>query len=117
MDAGPLIFLAAMLAVIWFILIRPQRRRQQTHLEMISGISPGDELITAGGVFGKVRAIRDDHILLEIAPGTEIRLAKQAVASVVTPPEEPASAAEPEARGGADDADEKARRTADPPLT
>ncbi len=94
MDAGPLIFLAAMVAVIWFVLIRPQRRRQQTHLEMISGLAPGDELITAGGVFGKVRSIADDHIVVEIAPGTEIRLAKHAVASVIPRPEEATPAAE-----------------------
>jgi preprotein translocase subunit YajC len=87
-DAGPVIFFAAMLAVLWFILIRPQRRRQAAHRSMVSGLNPGDELITVGGVFGKVRSIADDHLVLEIAPGTEIRLAKEAVATVV-PKEEP----------------------------
>jgi preprotein translocase subunit YajC len=47
-------------------------------------------VITAGGVFGKVRSIADDHIVLEIAPGTEIRLAKEAVANVVPKPGESA---------------------------
>lgn len=82
MDAGPLIFLAAMLAVFWFLLIRPQRRRQQAHLSLLAGLDPGDEVITAGGVFGTVRSIEDDHLVLEIAPGTEIKLAKEAVANV-----------------------------------
>ncbi len=94
MDAGPLIFLAAMLAVMWFVLIRPQRRRQQAHLHLISALAPGDEVITAGGVFGKVRLIAEDHVLLEIAAGTEIRLAKEAVATIVRKDEETAPRAE-----------------------
>jgi preprotein translocase subunit YajC len=85
----PLIFLAALAAVFWFLLVRPQRRRQAQHRSMVAGLSTGDEVITAGGVFGKVRTIADDHLVLEIAPGTEIRLAKEAVANVVPKPEEP----------------------------
>lgn len=86
MDPGPLIFLAAMVAVFWFLIIRPQRQRQAAHRALVSDLGPGDEVITAGGVFGKVRTIADDHIVLEIAPGTEIRLAKEAVANVVPKP-------------------------------
>ena len=84
----PLIFLAAMLALFWFLLIRPQRRRATAHRTLVEGLETGDEVITAGGVFGRVRSIADDHVLLEIAPGTEIRVAKEAVTNVVTPPEQ-----------------------------
>jgi preprotein translocase subunit YajC len=94
MNAGPFIFLAAMAAVLWFVLIRPQRQRQAAHRSLVSGLGPGDEVITAGGMFGKVRSIADDHIVLEIAPDTEIRLAREAVATVVPPDSEPAPAAE-----------------------
>jgi preprotein translocase subunit YajC len=76
--------------VFWFVLIRPQRRRQAAHQSLLAGLGAGDEVITAGGVFGKVRSIEDDHIVLEIAPGTEIRLAKEAVANVVPTPGESA---------------------------
>jgi preprotein translocase subunit YajC len=72
-----------LIAVFWFVLIRPQRRRQAAHQSLISTLSTGDEVITAGGVFGKVQSIADDHIVLEIAPGTNIRLAKEAVANVL----------------------------------
>lgn len=72
-----------MIAVFWFVLIRPQRRRQAAHQSLISSVGVGDEVITAGGVFGKVQSIADDHIVLEIAPGTNIRLAKEAVANVL----------------------------------
>lgn len=93
----PLIFLVALAAVFWFLLVRPQRRRQSQHQSMLTGLSTGDEVITAGGVFGKVRTIADDHLVLEIAPGTEIRLAKEAVANVVPKAEEPPPT--PEERG------------------
>jgi preprotein translocase subunit YajC len=95
MNAGPLIFLAAMAAVIWFLLIRPQRQRQAAHRELMSELAPQDEVLTAGGLFGTVRSIADDHVLLEIAPGTEVRVAKQAVTGVLRKEEESASEIEP----------------------
>ncbi len=85
----PLIFLAALAAVFWFLLVRPQRQRQSKHRSMLAELSAGDEVITAGGVFATVRTIADDHLVVEIAPGTEVRLAKEAVANVVPKPEEP----------------------------
>jgi preprotein translocase subunit YajC len=95
MNAGPLIFLAAMAAVIWFLLIRPQRQRQAAHRELMSELAPQDEVLTAGGLFGTVRSIADDHVLLEIAPGIEVRVAKQAVTGVLRKEEESASEIEP----------------------
>lgn len=89
MDPAPLIFLAAMAALFWFVLIRPQRRRATAHRSMVSDLGPGDEVITAGGVFGRIRSVAEDHLVLEIAPGTEIRLAKEAVATVLPKGEEP----------------------------
>jgi preprotein translocase subunit YajC len=95
MNAGPLIFLAAMAAVIWFLLIRPQRQRQAAHRELMSELAPEDEVVTVGGMFGTVRSIADDHVVLEIAPGTEVRVAKQAVTGVLRKEEELASETEP----------------------
>jgi preprotein translocase subunit YajC len=97
MNAGPLIFLAAMIALLWFVLIRPQRRRQMAHRELIAELAPNDEVVTAGGMFGKVRSIADDHVVVEIAAGTEVRIAKEAVTGVRQKDQKPA--AEPEYRG------------------
>ena len=94
MNAGPLIFLVAMIAVLWFLLIRPQRARQAAHRNLLAELAPGDEVVTAGGILGRVRSVADDHVKLEIAPGTEVRLAKEAVTGVVRRDEEPASEAE-----------------------
>lgn len=93
----PLIFLAAMAVLFWFLLIRPQRRRQAAQRALLADLSTGDEVITAGGIFGTVRSVADDHLVLEIAPGTQIRVAKEAVANIVPKPEE--TAAVPEERG------------------
>jgi preprotein translocase subunit YajC len=97
MNAGPLIFLAAMAALLWFLLIRPQRQRQAAHRQLVSELAPNDEVVTAGGMLGTVRSIADNHVLVEIAPGTEVRIAKEAVTGVLQKGQE--SAADAENRG------------------
>jgi preprotein translocase subunit YajC len=91
MNAGPLIFLAAMFALLWFLLIRPQRQRQAAHRRLIAELAPNDEVVTAGGMLGTVRSISADHVLLEIAPGTEVRIAREAVTGLLRKDEESAS--------------------------
>lgn len=97
MNAGPLIFLAAMAAVIWFLLIRPQRQRLAAQRSLLAELAPNEDVVTAGGLLGTVRSVADDHVLLEVAPGTEVRIAKQAVTGVLRKDEE--SVSETEARG------------------
>jgi preprotein translocase subunit YajC len=94
MNAGPLIFLAAIVVVFWFLLIRPQRQRQAAHRNLLTQLAAGDEVVTAGGILGTVRSIADDHVLLEVAPGTEVRVAKEAVTGVRPKDEEPAAESE-----------------------
>jgi preprotein translocase subunit YajC len=94
MNAGPLIFLAAMIAVFWFLLIRPQRQRQAAHRNLVAELAPGEEVVTVGGIFGKLTSVADDHVILEIAPGTEVRIAKEAVTGVVRKEETAASETE-----------------------
>jgi preprotein translocase subunit YajC len=89
MNAGPLIFLVAILAVFWLLLIRPQRQRQAAHRNLLAELAPGDDVVTAGGILGTVRSVEDDHVRLEVAPGTEIRLAKEAVTGVRPKDQEP----------------------------
>lgn len=94
MNAGPLIFLAAMIAVFWFLLIRPQRQRQAAHRNLVAELAPGEEVVTVGGIFGTLTSVADDHVILEIAPGTEVRIAKEAVTGVVRKEETAASETE-----------------------
>jgi preprotein translocase subunit YajC len=83
-----LIPILLLLALTYFVLIRPQRRRQQQQSEMLSELKVGGEILTAGGVYGIVREVREDELTVEIAPGTSVKLDKRAVAMVV-PEEEP----------------------------
>ena len=83
MNAGPLIFLVLLVAVLWLLLIRPQRQRQAAQQAMISQVEPGAEVVTVGGLLGVVMDVGDEEIRLEIAPGTEVRVAKQAISGLV----------------------------------
>jgi preprotein translocase subunit YajC len=89
-----LIVMVALFAVMWLLLIRPQRRRQAQQAQMLSSVEVGDEILTAGGVYGEVKAIEEDELQLEIAPGTTVRLDRRAVAAVFESEEEESGAGE-----------------------
>jgi preprotein translocase subunit YajC len=90
------IFILALLALMWFLLIRPQRRRQQEAQRLLETIDVGKEIVTAGGLYGTVTAVDGDEVRLEIADGVEVRVAKRAVAGVVSEDEEPEETPEEE---------------------
>ena len=91
MNFGFFIVLAVLFAVMWLLLIRPQRRRTQAQLAMQDRLRKGEEIITAGGLHATVQSIEDDVLEVEVAPGVVVRLDRRAVAAVVSPeePEEP----------------------------
>jgi preprotein translocase subunit YajC len=78
-----LIILVALFALMWFVLIRPQRRRSAAQMEMQDRLRIGDEIITAGGLHATVQSIEGEVLEIEIAPGTTVRLDRRAVAAVV----------------------------------
>jgi preprotein translocase subunit YajC len=78
----PVILVAVLLALAWFFLVLPSRRRQRAHQAMQDEVEAGDEIITAGGIHGVVREAADDELRVEIAPGTVVRLDRRAVAAV-----------------------------------
>jgi len=92
---GYLIIIVVLFAAMWLFLIRPQRRRQVEQARLQDSIAAGDEILTAGGVYGTVRAIEEEVVQVEIAPGTVIKLDRRAVATVVQEPE-PEAEIEPE---------------------
>ena len=84
---GYLIVIIALFAALWLFLIRPQRRRQVDQARMQDALATGDEILTAGGIYGTVRGIEDEVVEVEIAPGTIVRLDRRAVAGVLQEPE------------------------------
>lgn len=68
-----------MFVVLYFLMIRPQMKRQKEQKAMIDGLAKGDEIVTAGGVVGKVTKVSDGYVTMEVAEGTEIVMQKAAV--------------------------------------
>ena len=68
-----------MFVVLYFLMIRPQMKRQKEQKSMMEALTKGDEVVTAGGVLGKVSKVTDAYITIEVAPGTEIMVQKVAV--------------------------------------
>jgi len=69
---GSFIIILLLLALAWIVLVRPQRRRQATQDALYANLRAGDEIVTAGGLFGRIEAVRDDELEVEIAPGTVV---------------------------------------------
>jgi preprotein translocase subunit YajC len=84
---GFVIVIVALFVLMWLLLIRPQRQRQRAQLAMQDRLRTGDEIITAGGLHGVVKAIEDEVLHLEIAPHTLVRVDRRAVAAVASPEE------------------------------
>ena len=86
-----LLFFGAMIVLFWVLIVMPQRRRRATQQQILMQLEPGDEVMTVGGLFGTVRGVGDHHVELEIAPGTQVRLAKSAITARTDaePEEEP----------------------------
>jgi preprotein translocase subunit YajC len=84
-----LILLLAMFVLLWVLLIRPQRQRQQKQQNLLSSVEPGDEVLTVGGLYGIVRDIdEEDDLIVEIAEGIQVRIARRAIGGVVKPEDE-----------------------------
>ena len=75
--------LLVIFAAFYFLLIRPQQKRQKTHNQMVNGLSPGDDVLTAGGILGTVTAVSDHYITLRIADNVEIKIQKSTISAVV----------------------------------
>ena len=75
--------LLLMFAVLYFVMIRPQMKKQKEHRAMIDALAKGDEVVTAGGLLGKVSKIGDSNIGVEISSGVEVQMQRSAVVQVL----------------------------------
>jgi preprotein translocase subunit YajC len=83
-----LIFFVVMLLFLYLLMIRPQRQQARRHQEMLSSLKVGDEVVTAGGIYGEVTALDEERVQLEIDADVRIAVTKRAIASVVPPEHE-----------------------------
>lgn len=80
---GTLPFLIILFVVFYFLLIRPQTKRQKEHRKMVEALSAGDEVITGGGVLGKIINIGEQFVTVEIADGVVIKVQKHTVGALL----------------------------------
>lgn len=86
-----LVFFGGMLVIFWLLIVQPQRRRRQRQVDVLAQLAVEDEVMTSGGLYGTVREVGGDYVVLEIAPETRVRVVKSAVAARVEPQIEPAA--------------------------
>lgn len=71
------------IVVLWFLMIRPQMKRQKEHTKMVEALTKGEEAVTSGGILGKITDVGDSFVTLEIAKGFEVKVQRHAIASVM----------------------------------
>jgi preprotein translocase subunit YajC len=79
----PFIMMAVFVVIFYFLLIRPQQKKQKEHQAMLGKLSAGDEIVTAGGILGRIIEVGDNFITLEIADNVRIKVQRFQVTSLV----------------------------------
>ena len=84
-DAGlvNLLFLGGFVLIFYFLLWRPQSKRRKEHQALMSGLSKGDEVVTAGGIVGQVNKVEDDFVKIQVADSMELRVQKTAIGATL----------------------------------
>ena len=97
-GSGFLLIIVAF-AFLYFVLVRPQKRRQVEQARLLGSLAVGDEVVTAGGIYGHITSIDGDDLMIEIAPQLEVRVARRAIGGVIKSEDEEPDEVEPEAAG------------------
>ncbi len=78
-----ILLILAMFAVLYFLMIRPQMKRAKEHKAMVDGLQKGDEVVTAGGILGRISRIDDQYVAVAIAGGVEVQVQRGAIQTVL----------------------------------
>jgi len=73
------VFLVVIFGLMYFVMIRPQRKRQREHQEMTQELARGDRIVTAGGIFGQIESVSDDSVIIKVESGATLRIAKSSI--------------------------------------
>ena len=98
-----IIILVVFVGIFYFLLIRPQQKQKRAHDQLISSVRKGNQVMTAGGLFGTVTRVKEDYVMIEIAKKTEVKLLRNSIARVISAEEEAQLEAEPEETGEEED--------------
>jgi preprotein translocase subunit YajC len=80
---GQMLPLVLMFVVLYFVMIRPQMKRQKEHKAMIEAVAKGDEVVTSGGLLGKITKVNETFLTLEVASGVELQVQRSAIVQVL----------------------------------
>ncbi len=80
---GFLLPMIVIFAAFYFLLIRPQQKKQKAHAALVSNLQTGDEVLTAGGILGKITGVSEHYVVVKIAENTEIKMQKASISQVV----------------------------------
>lgn len=83
--------IVGMVVIFWFLIIRPQMRQQKEHKAKVSAMKRGDQVVTGGGLVGKVTKVDDTYVEIEIAQGVKVKAVKQTIADLISPTGTPAN--------------------------
>lgn len=75
--------LVILFVIFYFLLIRPQQKKQKEHAALVDAVQKGDEVVTSGGILGKVSVVGDNYLTVNIADNTEVKIQRQAVSTVL----------------------------------
>jgi len=78
-----MVFLGGLFVVFYFLAIRPQRKRQKEHADMVAALAKGDEVVTTSGILGKVLKVEEDFLVLQVADNVELKFQKVSVHAVL----------------------------------
>lgn len=71
------------IAVLWFLMIRPQMKRQKEHAKLVEALAKGDEAVTSGGILGRITEVGDSFVQLEIAKSIEVKVQRHAISAIM----------------------------------
>lgn len=115
-NSSSLVFLIAAAAMFYVLIIRPQQKRAKQQASMLSALEPGVEIVTIGGIYGTIIEVGEERLLIRVADGSELEIARRAVGNVV-PAGDDDETHDDEADIGADDDEVTADEPATAPAT
>ena len=83
--------IVGMVVIFWFLIIRPQMRQRKAHRDKVAAVKKGDQVVTAGGLLGKVVRVDEQYAEIEIAPGVKVKAVKSTIGDIVPPGGTPAN--------------------------
>ena len=83
--------IVGMILIFWFLLFRPQMKRAKEHQQKVEALKKNDQVVTAGGIVGKITKVDDTYVEVEIAQGTRIKVVKSTIGDIIQPGGKPAN--------------------------